>query len=75
MAKKYELPEEKSCMVSEAAVAYKTNVLPHAIVENVVPCTYTDDEFKEELLLSEASGFVSNEDFKKSCFEKWGVAL
>lgn len=34
-----------------------------------------DEEFKEELLLSEASGFVSDEEFKRSCFEKWDVVL
>lgn len=78
MAKKYEIPEEKPCMVSDAVVAYSsTNELKsHAIVKDItMPCTFTDEEFKEELLLSEASDFVSNEDFKRSCLEKWGVAL
>lgn len=55
----------------------KTNEqTPYTMAKSVAkPCTFTDEEFKEELLLSEASGFVSNEEFKRSCLEKWGVAL
>lgn len=40
-----------------------------------IPCSYSDEEFKDEVALSEASGFVSNEEFKRTCLEKWGVAL
>lgn len=60
-------------MVSDVAVAYRTSEqVQHTLT---MPCTFTDEEFKEEVLLAEASGFVSDEDFKKSCFEKWGVVL
>lgn len=77
MAKKYEIPEETPCMVSDTALAYRiSEQAPHTMVKSVtMPCTFTDEEFKEELLLSEASGFVSNDEFKRSCLEKWGVAL
>ena len=77
MAKKYVLPKDKPCMVSDTAVAYRTNEqISHTMVKSVtMPCIYTDEEFKEELQLSEASGFVSNEEFKSSCLEKWGVTL
>lgn len=76
MAKKYEIQEEEEPqMVSEPTVAYRTTTSPHVMVESLEPCSFTDEEFKEELLLSEASGFVSDEEFKRSCLEKWGVAL
>lgn len=76
MAKKYEIPEERPCLVSEVAVAYAPSIAQQTMVKNLsMPCTFTDEEFKEELLLSEASGFVSDEEFKNSCLEKWGVAL
>lgn len=77
MAKKYVLPEDKPCMVSDTSVSYNTSEqISHAVVTSVtMPCVFTDEEFKEELELSEASGFVSNEEFKRSCLEKWGVAL
>lgn len=40
-----------------------------------MPCTYTDEEFFEEIALSEKSGFVENQSFIVSCKEKWGVEL
>lgn len=76
MTKQYEIPEENPCTVSEVAVAYTKTATPQAMVNSMgMPCSFTEEEFKAELMLSEASGFVSNEDFKKHCFEKWGVAL
>lgn len=36
-----------------------------------MPCVFTDEEFEEELRLSEASGFVSHEEALKE-FAKWG---
>ncbi|MCQ2337251.1 MAG: hypothetical protein MJ010_08770 [Paludibacteraceae bacterium] len=41
--------------------------------ENSMPCVYSDEEFVSEISASEKSGFVSHDDFKKSCKEKWGV--
>lgn len=75
MAKKYEILDEAQQMVSESVVAYRTTTTPHVMIDSSEPCSFTDEEFKEELLLSESSGFVGNEDFKKHCFEKWDVVL
>lgn len=77
MAKKYDILEEKPCMVSEPAMAYRINEQKalKMVKSVIVPCTFTDEEFKEELRLSEASGFISDDEFKISCLEKWGVAL
>lgn len=76
MTKQYEITEEKPCTVSKVAVAYANTRTAQAMVKGIsMPCTFTDEEFKEELMLSETSGFVSDEDFKKHCFEKWGIAL
>ena len=36
-----------------------------------MPCVFTDEEFEEELRLSEESGIVSHEDALKE-FAKWG---
>lgn len=36
-----------------------------------MPCVFTDEEFAEELRLSEESGFVSHEEALKE-FAKWG---
>lgn len=75
MEKEYELPQGEIQMLDEPIAAYRLNVSSHLHAEGTMPCTYSDEEFKEELALSEASGFVSNEDFKRTCLEKWGVAL
>ena len=75
MAKKYELLQDEVQMLNEPVVAYRHDVTSHLHAKETMPCTYSDEEFKEEVALSEASGFVSNEEFKRSCLEKWGVAL
>lgn len=38
---------------------------------DTMPCVYTDEEFEEELRLSEASGTVSHEE-ALTYFAKWG---
>ncbi len=38
---------------------------------DTMPCVYTDEEFEEELRLSEASGSLSHEEALKY-FAKWG---
>ena len=35
-----------------------------------MPCVFTDEEFEEELRLSEASGFISQEE-AEAMFAKW----
>lgn len=39
--------------------------------ESDAPCIFTDEEFEEELRLSEESGFISHEEALKE-FAKWG---
>lgn len=77
---KYTVQDEAPSMVSESiGVANARDTMyqtyPLHVDDAPMPCAYSDEEFKDELVLSEASGFVSNEEFKRSCFEKWGVAL
>ena len=38
---------------------------------DTMPCVYTDEEFEEELCLSEASGTISHEEALKY-FAQWG---
>jgi lipid II:glycine glycyltransferase (peptidoglycan interpeptide bridge formation enzyme) len=38
--------------------------------DNGMPCVFTDEEFEEELRLSEESGYASEQDLKR-CFGKW----
>lgn len=40
-----------------------------------MPCCFSEEELDEEIRLSEASGYVDDQDFVKSCYETWGVAL
>ena len=40
------------------------------VLENDMPCVFTDEEFEEELRLSEESGYASEQDLKR-CFGKW----
>lgn len=75
MAKKYNSTGENPYVVSDASLAYSAIAGSQVTADNPMPCSFTDEEFKEELQLSEASGFVSNDDFKRSCLERWGVAL
>jgi len=75
MAKKYDYQEEVSNMVSEPVEAYRIDTTRKTNSAPEMPCTYSDEEFKKEIALSEKSGFVSDEEFKQSCFLKWGVAL
>ena len=37
-----------------------------------MPCVFTDEEFAEELRLSEASGYASDEEVR-AMFAKWGL--
>lgn len=39
---------------------------------DTMPCVFTDEEFEEELRLSEASGTVSHEEALEY-FAKWGI--
>lgn len=41
--------------------------------ESSMPCVYTDEEFGEEIRMSEASGNMSHEDVLKY-FAEWGFA-
>lgn len=45
------------------------------LTSDEIPCIYSDEKFKEEVELAEKEGFVSDEEFKRTCFEKWGVEL
>lgn len=38
---------------------------------NDMPCVFTDEEFAEEVRLSEASGFISQEE-AEAIFAQWG---
>lgn len=38
---------------------------------NDMPCLFTDEEFAEEVRLSEASGFISQEE-AEAIFAQWG---
>ena len=40
--------------------------------ENDAPCIFTDEEFEEELRLSEESGYATEEDLKR-VFGKWNL--
>ena len=40
---------------------------------DVMPCTFTDEEWKEEVRLSEEEGYASEEEVKKF-FEAWEIA-
>lgn len=47
----------------------------HIVSEENYPYSLSDDEFKDEIRMSEESGFVSDSYFVKSCKEKWGIEL
>ena len=40
--------------------------------EKEMPCVFTDEEFEEELRLSEESGYATEEDLKR-VFGKWNL--
>lgn len=42
--------------------------------ERDMPCQFTEEEFDEEVRLSEASGFMSHEEVLKE-FAKWGYVV
>lgn len=39
-----------------------------------MPCSFTEEELDEEIRLSEASGYATDEEIK-SMFAKWGVRI
>ncbi len=64
-----------SQLVSNSNQAERLQKCIEILSEEDYPCTYSDDEFKEEIRMSEESGFVSDSYFVKSCKEKWGIEL
>lgn len=51
--------------VSEPEVSCDTNIIHNPIQHQEIPCVFTDEEFEEELRLSEESGFISHEEALK----------
>ena len=54
--------------VSEPEVSCDTNMIPNPIQHQEIPCVFTDEEFEEELRLSEESGFISHAEALKEFF-------
>lgn len=54
--------------VHRPAIPGHTRFLPG---NDDMPCVFTDEEFAEEVRLSEASGFISQEE-AEAIFAKWG---
>ncbi len=60
--------------VSESEVSCDTNIIQNPVHNQEIPCVFTDEEFQEELRLSEESGFISHEEalgiFRELGFER-----
>ncbi len=76
---KYESGQEQPLVVSEPVASYGTFYTPryvsnnpHRVDYSTMPGIYTDEEFAEELRLSELEGAASDEEVREF-FAKWGV--
>ncbi len=66
--KKYKLHEESTLKVEEPVVAYGIQVSAS------IPCMFTEEEFREEIRLSEVSGYASDMEVE-AMFAKWKIYM
>ncbi len=67
--KKYPLYEDVTSVVKEPVVAYGIH---REVFSTPMPCCFTEEEFREEIRLSEASGYASDAEIE-AMYVKWGV--
>lgn len=69
MKKEYQKGEDKKIPVAEPAFDYN---VPGTVHMAVMPCTFNEESLDEEIRLSEASGYATDEAIQ-SMFSRWGV--
>lgn len=78
METKYSANEQELPQVNEetlVATASHLHSFEAPFTNNIcIPCSFTDEEWKEEILLSEESG-VADEEETSSFYKRWGFAL
>lgn len=69
MKKEYQKGEDKKIPVAEPSFEYNT---PGTVHMSAMPCTFNEESLDEEIRLSEASGYATDEAIQ-SMFSRWGV--
>lgn len=70
-----ELRQQAIRLVEESQDEEELRMCISLMQHEPMPCCFTEEELDEEIRLSEASGYVDDSEFVKSCYETWGVAL